>query len=485
MKNENLTMAAAVNTFSESLKLFNNAIRDDDIKAGKSLISANPKILDPAAVYSENFLILACKLRRFRFIAEIGGIKPELACEKIQGGYTFLHLACIAGDDEMVRALVGLCFDQLYFERDHKFSMTPLQTAVVHGRVGAIVLLLSACPDSIDELTSKRQTVFHLAAENYRPDAFTVLLEGAKKLNKEHLLDEKDCHGNTVLHIAVPDKQLRIVKMCLPDLSSTTGHGFTIWVNAKNMKGETALDLYYKISDPDFETQHIGRILHEASRREEASLLSRGGYKKRSNTTSWRTLETKNVLLVVLAIFIGLAFTVTCSLPSLFPKEYLVALAVVVFELKDIVYGELPHIFYIMSFITVLLTTSTCILSVLMYSLPCGSLMLIGGFATFVLYLLLAFSVMPKFSVRAGSYRVPSYYLMLILALSFIFIGALIIQLGNFLMSRYYNHVKCVVSKMVSKIWSPSKKKLPLRSSSFKIQMVGTTILANSSTSNN
>ncbi|KAL5744207.1 hypothetical protein ACOSP7_027049 [Xanthoceras sorbifolium] len=303
-------MAAASNALSVSLKLFNDAIIADDIEAGKSLILANAKILDHSAVCSENFLILAWKLRRFRFIAEIGRIKPVLACEKIQGGYTVLHLACIAADDEMVRALVGLRFDQLYFEKDHEFSRTPLQTAVVHGRVYAIVLLLSACPESVEELTSQKQTVFHLAAENYHPDAFAILLEGAKKLSKEHLLDGEDCHGNTVLHIAVPNKQLRIVKMCLPDLSSTTGHGFTIWVNAKNMKGETALDLYYKISDPDFETQHIGRILQEASRREEVSLLSRGGYKKGSNTTSWKTLQTKNVLLVVLAIFIGLAFTV-------------------------------------------------------------------------------------------------------------------------------------------------------------------------------
>ncbi|KAL5810786.1 hypothetical protein ACOSQ4_027354 [Xanthoceras sorbifolium] len=241
-------MAAASNALSVSLKLFNDAIIADDIEAGKSLILANAKILDHSAVCSENFLILAWKLRRFRFIAEIGRIKPVLACEKIQ--------------------------------------------------------------ESVEELTSQKQTVFHLAAENYHPDAFAILLEGAKKLSKEHLLDGEDCHGNTVLHIAVPNKQLRIVKMCLPDLSSTTGHGFTIWVNAKNMKGETALDLYYKISDPDFETQHIGSILQEASRREEVSLLSRDGYKKGSNTTSWKTLETKNVLLVVLAIFIGLAFTV-------------------------------------------------------------------------------------------------------------------------------------------------------------------------------
>ncbi|TXG70572.1 hypothetical protein EZV62_005507 [Acer yangbiense] len=421
---------AASNNSSVSSKLL-DAITNDDMEAWQPLISANPKVFD-LAIWPENPLILACKLRRFAFILVIGNIKPELALQKIQDGTTILHLSCIYGDDEMVRALVGLHFDQLYYVKDRELSMIPLHKAVMHGRVDVISLLLSACPDSIGELTSEKQTVFHLAADYCSPDAFEVLLGEAKKLNKEYLLDAQDCHGNAVLHIA-------IVKMCLPDLTSSTGYGFLICVNAKNMKGETALDLYDKIPDPDYETRHIDFILREAIRRE-LSLSDDPGlhhhHPKWSGTIPpWRTLETKNVLLVVLAIFIGLAFTLTCSLPTFFPKEYLVAIALV-FELKDLVNGKFPLIFYIMSFITVLLTTSTCILSVLLYSLPCGSLMLLGGFATFFLYLLLAYFVMPKFSVR------------------------------------------CVTNKVLSKFWSPSKKRLPIRNPSFKIQMVGLEMLS-------
>ncbi|KAK1576798.1 hypothetical protein Q3G72_016582 [Acer saccharum] len=464
---------AASNNSSVSSKLL-DAITNDDMEAWQPLISANPKVFD-LAVWPENPLILACKLRRFAFILVIGNIKPELALQKIQHGTTILHLSCIYGDDEMVRALVGLHFDQLYYVKDRELSMIPLHKAVMHGRVDVISLLLSACPDSIGELTSEKQTVFHLAADYCNPDAFEVLFVEAKKLNKEFLLDAQDCHGNAVLHIAVQNKQLRIVKMCLPDLTSTTGYGFPICVNAKNMKGETALDLYEKIPDPDYETRHIDFILREVIRREVSLSYDPGLHhhhpKWSSTIPPWRTLETKNVLLVVLAIFIGLAFTLTCSLPTFFPKEYLVAIALV-FELKDLVNGKFPLIFYIMSFITVLLTTSTCILSVLLYSLPCGSLMLLGGFATFFLYLLLAYFVMPKFSVRVGSRRrLSSYYLMLILAISFIFIGSLIIHLGNCLISRFYNYAKCVTNKVLSKFWSPSKKRLPIRNPSFKIQM--------------
>ncbi|TXG70566.1 hypothetical protein EZV62_005501 [Acer yangbiense] len=474
---------AASNNSSVSSKLL-DAIKNDDMEACQSLISANPKVFD-LAVWPENPLILACKLRRFAFILVIGNIKPELALQKIQHGTTVLHLSCIYGDDEMVRALLDLRVNidrPLCYEKDDDFLMIPLQFAVVHGRVDVILLLLSAFPDSITELNSEKQTVFHLATEYCVPDAFRVLVGEAKKLNREYLLDEEDCHGNTVLHIA-------IVKMCLPDqLSSTTsGHDFPIRVNTKNMSDETALDLCDKIPDPDHETRQIESTLREAIRRE-VSLSNDPGvhhrHPKRGSSTSttipsWRTLETKNVLLVVLAIFITLAFTLTCSLPTFFPKEYMLAIDLE-FELKDLLYAKLPLIFYIMSFTTVLLTTSTCILSVLLYSLPCGTLMLLGGFVTFILYLLLAYFVMPKFSVRVGSQRhLPSYYLMLILALGVIFVGSLLIHLGDCLILCCNNYAKSVINKVVSKFWSRSNKRLPISNPPFQVQMVGNALLAN------
>ncbi|KAK4836797.1 hypothetical protein QYF36_000267 [Acer negundo] len=484
---------ATSNNSSVSSKLL-DAIKNDDMEAWQSLISANPKVFD-LAVWPENPLILACKLRRLAFILVIGNIKPELALQKIQHGTTVLHLSCIYGDDDMVRALLDLRVNvdrPLCYEKDDDFFMIPLQFAVVHGRVDVILLLLSACPDSITELNSEKQTVFHLAAEYCVPEAFRVLVGEAKRLNKEYLIDEEDCYGNTALHIAVYLKQLRIVKMCLPDqLSSTTGgHDFPIRVNAKNRNDETALDLYDKILDPDYKTRQIEIVLREAIRREVFLSDDPGAdhHHPRSSGTipSWRTLETKNVLLVVLAIFITLAFTLTCTLSTFFPKEYLLAIDLE-FELKDLLYAKLPHIFYIMSFVTVLLTTSTCILSVLLYSLPCGTLMLLGGFVTFILYLLLAYFVMPKFSVRVGSCcHVPSYHLMLFLALGFILLGSLTIYLGDCLILRCNNYAKCVINKVYSKFRSPSnQKRLPIRNPSFQVQMVGINLLANTSSANN
>ncbi|KAK4837550.1 hypothetical protein QYF36_006383 [Acer negundo] len=460
---------AAANIWSVSLKQLDDAFKSRT-REQITMIGTNGKPLNLAAqTWPDIALIIAYNLIRINIILVIGSIIPELSCEKIEGGYTVLHLACILGDYEMVRALVGLRFDRLHYQKDHKFSTTPLQMAVVHGHVDVILLLLSACPDSIEELTPEKLTVFHLAVECYLPEVFAVLWREAKKLNKDYLLDRVDCLGNSLLHCAVLNNQLRIVKMCLTDLSST-GHDFAIsWVNAKNIEGDTAMDLYHKIPDPDFETRQIGRILHEASHPDQLYLFSHGD-RRRSNSTgpSWQALETKTDHLAVLAIFIGLSFAVICALPTFFPKEDRVTIAPV-FEFRDVVYGKLPLIFYSMFFITVLFTTSISFLLVLLYSLPCRILMLLGGISTFFLYLLLTHNVMPKFCVRTGSHHLfPSYYFMWLLVLVFIVIGALIIHLGNCLTMRFCNHAKGVRRKVASIFRRPPcTEMLPLRNLSF------------------
>ena len=68
--------------------------------------------------------------------------------------------------------------------------------------------------------------------------------------------------------------------------------------------------------------------------------------------------ETNTEHLAVLGIFIELAFALIFVLPRFFPKEGWVVTAQI-FEFKDALYGELPLIFYLMFFITVLFTTST------------------------------------------------------------------------------------------------------------------------------
>ncbi|KAK2653409.1 hypothetical protein Ddye_013265 [Dipteronia dyeriana] len=307
-------------------------------------------------------------------------------------------------DGEMVMALLNLRVDvvrPLYYEKDGDFFMIPLQFVVVYDHVDMILLLLSACLDSIRELNLEKQMVFHLAAKYCSLDAFRILVGEAKRLHKVYMLDEEDYYGNKALHIALYFKQLRIVKMCLLDqLSSTTGgHDFLIHVNAKNMNDETALDLYDKILGPDYETWKNEILFHQAIKRELYLTNDPSAdhhHPSTSTIPSWWTLETKNMLLVVLAIFITLAFTLTCTLTTFFLKEYMFAIDLE-FELKDLLCAKLLHIFYIMSFITVLPTTSTCILFVLLYSFPCGTIMLLDEFVTSIVYLLCTYFFMPKF----------------------------------------------------------------------------------------
>ncbi|KAI9160097.1 hypothetical protein LWI28_005065 [Acer negundo] len=195
---------------SSVLSSLYDAIENEDIQTLKSLLSNNPEILDLAAKnWPKNPLILAWKLRKFLVIAEIGIWKPEFAVEKMQDGFTILHLACIRGDVEMVRALVRLDY-QLCHLKDERHSMTPLQLAVKHGHGEVIREILLPCPESIEKLTSQKETVFHLASNKHQSDAFEVLLDEAMKLNQQQLLRQTDRHGNTALHIAVSNQLIRV-----------------------------------------------------------------------------------------------------------------------------------------------------------------------------------------------------------------------------------------------------------------------------------
>ncbi|KAK3217643.1 hypothetical protein Dsin_011613 [Dipteronia sinensis] len=185
--------------------------REDAQTLMKALLLTNLEILDIGADnLPENPLILACKRRQLSVLEEIGRTKPEFyGQEDLKDGCTtFLRLACVKGDVEMVRTLVGLD-SQLCLWED-KFSMIPLQTAVLHGHSVVIRELVFACPESLEKMTFLNETVFHLAAKNYQSDAFQVLLEETKKLNKQHLLEEEDHQGNTVLHITVSNQLIRV-----------------------------------------------------------------------------------------------------------------------------------------------------------------------------------------------------------------------------------------------------------------------------------
>lgn len=203
-------------------------------------------------------------------------------------------------------------------------------------------------------------------------------------------------------------------------------------VNSLNKDGHTALDLHYR-NRRGLASQTIGKILDEAGALEACSLgkaqprLSSPNQRKR--TPPWWHLETNrnDFLLTVLALFIVTAFSLTCSLPSFFPKEKHVAKGP--FQIKGIVSGELPLVFYIILLITASLTICMGLALVPLCSLPFRSYLLLGLLILYIIYAILAQNQMPKFLVRVGSNYISSSALMWILAVIFIFIAIALIHL--------------------------------------------------------
>ncbi|KAK2653401.1 hypothetical protein Ddye_013257 [Dipteronia dyeriana] len=407
-----------------SLSSLSDAIKGDDIGSLKSILSTKPEILEVAAqIWPEDPFILAYKSKSLHVIKEIGTRKPEFARMKNQDGNTILHLACASGDDEMVRVLVRI--DSKLCKVRNNLSMTPLHTAVKHGQGDVVRELISACPKSLGILTSQLETAFHVAVKNNKCDALKVLLEEAEKIGKKYLLKKKDDQGDSVLHVAVSNELVLILKMLVVYYPRSRTRLLEL-VNSPNKKGHTALDLC-NMSNSSVSADWIRPILIELGAIESNTLR-----KSKSSTSSMWLTEKRDVLLVILAIFIGVVFTVSSALPTYFPKDKINLSEP--FQFEAVASGRLPLVFYFLVCLTVTLTISACFLTVLLYKLPLGYLLFLSGIAIFFLYILLANYIMPEFFIKLGSHHISSYRLMWILALTYIFAGTLLLLVGKYLL---------------------------------------------------
>ncbi|KAF2315836.1 hypothetical protein GH714_040380 [Hevea brasiliensis] len=262
---------------------FLDAVKRDDVNSVSKFLSIYPDFFDVSSTtWQENPLQVACNHGSHR-VAK--------------------------GDLPIVNVLLEI--DSEVCLKKNKSSMNPLHIAIRNGHDEVIGALIAACPQSIGTVTSQRETVLLLAAKHFRLNAFVFLLKEIQNREQDHLLHRKDREGNNVLHIAVSNKFVEIVKLLLP-LNSTSRA--LVRVNSLNKKGLTALDLCYQ-SCGNITTQDIGRILREAGALEGRSLPVGAHVIK-------ETIETKNVILVVLGVVTGAAFTTVCNLPSPFLKDH-------------------------------------------------------------------------------------------------------------------------------------------------------------------
>ncbi|GAU24770.1 hypothetical protein TSUD_355990 [Trifolium subterraneum] len=121
-------------------------------------------------------------------------------------------------------------------------GMTPLHLASEIGEVELLAKFLTACPDSIKDVTVRGETALHIAVKHNNYEALELLVcflrknykRGARKLEYT-ILNQKDEDHNTILHIssALSNQQKALQLLVKSGVN----------LKAKNWKGKTALDM--------------------------------------------------------------------------------------------------------------------------------------------------------------------------------------------------------------------------------------------------
>ncbi|KAK0597147.1 hypothetical protein LWI29_022249 [Acer saccharum] len=347
--------------------------------------------------WTVNPLHYACEHGSLHIAMEIGKRKPQLATIANEDGNIAMHLVSAIGDVKMVEFLEELHPGSCLVE--NKSSMIPLQIAVVKGHSVVIKKLISLFPESLEKLTSKQETVFHLALKNSQSDAFQVLVEEAKKLNQVHLLEKKDDEGNTVLQIATFKRLTQIVELLTLESSSSSSLQIEMQVISE------------QANSTDTDSQEIS-LIHQ------------------NRDLNRHPVETKHVLLVVLVMIVAATFTVTCNLPDVLVKE--IYPSVHATTTSDVLSGRLPTVVYLMVFNSAGFFTSMLVISYLIWPLALRSILLFVVVCTCIVYIIIVDKITPRFWVRVGNFSFSSISLVWTSVLAFIAVGVMIIRMGKY-----------------------------------------------------
>ncbi|XP_016724663.1 ankyrin repeat-containing protein BDA1-like [Gossypium hirsutum] len=152
------------------------------------------------------------------FMMEMIKLKLTFARKLNQAGFSPMHLAL--QNDRAQTVLQLLRFDEGLVCVKGREYLTPLYHVVQTGNVHLLIKLLKVCPEAIEDVTVRDETVFHLTMKNGMFEAFQVLVgwhirsphEFAQCWEKE-LLSWADIDGNTMLRIAAIRNRAWVVKV--------------------------------------------------------------------------------------------------------------------------------------------------------------------------------------------------------------------------------------------------------------------------------
>ncbi|XP_057476991.1 ankyrin repeat-containing protein BDA1-like [Actinidia eriantha] len=221
----------------------------------------NPLLLDRVTVgsFDTTPLHVAALRGHTDFAERLVILNPDLAESLDSSGSSALHLASAKGYVPIVKALVSAKPD-VCLARDRD-GLNPLHLAAKKGRVEVLKELVRIRPDAAEASVDQVGTVLHLCVKHFQLEALKVLME----VLTDEFIQAGDAYGNTILHLAVGDKQTETVKHLL--------RSGKIEVNARNANGYTALDVLTQ-SRRDIQDWDIGNYLQEAGALKAAAIPS-------------------------------------------------------------------------------------------------------------------------------------------------------------------------------------------------------------------
>ncbi|KAG6414309.1 hypothetical protein SASPL_127028 [Salvia splendens] len=282
-----------------------------DLKELQKIMVEDPLILDKitASCSDETPLHTAAMLGHGSFVVALLSRKPELAAECDSRGRSPMHLAAAKGHAEVVRELL-LVNSDVASMRDSD-GRTALHVAAVKGREGVLAELVALAPSLTRVLTDRGETGLHLCVKWNRYEAAKLLADD------DCLLNFKDCDGNTALHIAVAQKQFRMIKYLI-QLDQ-------VEVNVLNKNQLTALDLLRQSprDTRDMEIEHALLCSGALSAKDMDSIADEGKSHQRLSSltvtqrkpTDWLGRR-RSALMVVASLIATVAFQAGLTPPG-------------------------------------------------------------------------------------------------------------------------------------------------------------------------
>ncbi|OVA06146.1 Ankyrin repeat [Macleaya cordata] len=249
---------------SIDVRLYEASVRGN-VTSLMKLLDEDPLVLERAFTrFNETPLHIAAMCDHVDFAREILSRKPDYISELDSQGFSPLHLASARKNLDMVNVLLksnpNVC---TAIDKDGR---TPLHLAAMKGRVEIMKMLIQTRPEAVHMLSDRGETILHLCVKHNRLDALKLLVDklGEVPLITDHeesaaviSVNSKDNDGNTILHLAVAKRQMKMIKYLL--LDSNIG----VELNAINNKGFTAMDILIQSDTRDLKDLEIRDLLRD------------------------------------------------------------------------------------------------------------------------------------------------------------------------------------------------------------------------------